>query len=46
MRGCEDLGFEPNEEVDELAWLEPAEAVRRLSYEHDRELVEGWAAAR
>jgi 8-oxo-dGTP diphosphatase len=46
MRNCEDVGFEPNEEVDELAWLEPEEAARRLSYEHDRELVAGWAEAR
>jgi 8-oxo-(d)GTP phosphatase len=27
--------FSPNSEVDELAWLQPAEAGRRLSYEHD-----------
>lgn len=33
--------FEANDEVDEMRWLEPAEAARLLSYPHDRELVEG-----
>jgi 8-oxo-dGTP diphosphatase len=31
--------FTPNEEVDELLWLEPTEALERLSYDFDRELV-------
>jgi 8-oxo-dGTP diphosphatase len=31
--------FEPNDEVDELRWLAPAEAAELLDYEHDRELV-------
>ena len=31
--------FAPSDEVDELRWLEPAEALELLSYEHDRELV-------
>ena len=31
--------FTPNEEVDELRWLEPADAVATLTYEHDRDLV-------
>ena len=31
--------FTPNDEVDELRWLTPAEAARTLSYGHDRELV-------
>ena len=31
--------FSPNDEVDELRWLAPGEAVTLLSYEHDRELV-------
>jgi 8-oxo-dGTP diphosphatase len=35
--------FTPNDEVDELAWLVPEEAARRLSYAHDRELVTAWA---
>jgi 8-oxo-dGTP diphosphatase len=32
-------GFEPNDEVDELLWLAPAEARSKLDYEHDRRLV-------
>jgi len=28
--------FEPNDEVDELRWLEPGEAVALLSYDRDR----------
>jgi 8-oxo-dGTP diphosphatase len=31
--------FEAGDEVDELRWLGPEEAVATLSYEHDRELV-------
>jgi 8-oxo-dGTP diphosphatase len=31
--------FLPNEEVDELRWLEPAEALALLSYDRDRELL-------
>lgn len=31
--------FAPNEEVDELEWLSPAAAARRLDYEHDRKLL-------
>ena len=27
--------FAPNAEVDEMAWLEPAEAVARLTFDHD-----------
>ena len=33
--------FLPDREVDELAWLTPAEALERLTYQFDRELVEG-----
>lgn len=32
--------FEENDEVDELRWLSPVDAVQLLSYPHDRELVE------
>ncbi|HEU5301407.1 MAG TPA: NUDIX domain-containing protein [Acidimicrobiia bacterium] len=32
--------FEPNREVDELRWCRPDEAVRLLTYEHDRVLLE------
>jgi 8-oxo-dGTP diphosphatase len=31
--------FAPNDEVDELRWLTPAEAREVLSYDHDRALV-------
>jgi 8-oxo-dGTP diphosphatase len=31
--------FTPNDEVDELVWLEPGAALGRLSYDFDRELV-------
>jgi 8-oxo-dGTP diphosphatase len=31
--------FRPNDEVDELRWLDPAAAARLLTYPHDVELV-------
>jgi 8-oxo-dGTP diphosphatase len=31
--------FEPNDEVDELRWLEPGEAIDLAHYEHDRRLI-------
>ena len=31
--------FAPNEEVDEMRWMTPAEAERQLTYEHDRALA-------
>jgi len=31
--------FEPNDEVDEVRWATPAEALELLSYERDRALV-------
>ncbi len=34
-----EVPFEPNDEVDELRWLEPAEAAAALTYERDRVLV-------
>jgi len=41
--------FLPNDEVDELRWLEHADAQRLLTYERDRELarkgVEAWRAS-
>jgi len=40
MEVAEDVPFEPNAEVDELRWLEPAEAAEALTYERDRVLVE------
>jgi 8-oxo-dGTP diphosphatase len=33
--------FAPSDEVDELRWLEPGEAIALLDYEHDRRLVAG-----
>jgi 8-oxo-dGTP diphosphatase len=32
--------FAPTDEVDEIAWLSPEDAVTRLSYGRDRELLE------
>ncbi len=39
MDVAEDRGFEPNDEVDELRWLELPAAAALMSYEHDQELV-------
>ncbi len=36
-----DPGFAPNDEVDELRWVPPAEAAALLTYPHDAELVRG-----
>ena len=36
----EDGDFDPNEEVDELRWMQPANAAQLLTYEHDVELAE------
>jgi 8-oxo-dGTP diphosphatase len=41
MTVVEDPGFEPNDEVDELRWLTPADAVDLLSYDHDKTLLSG-----
>ena len=38
-----DTDFVPNDEVDQLRWLAPAEALELLSYPHDRELVQSAA---
>jgi 8-oxo-dGTP diphosphatase len=38
--------FVPNEEVDEVRWLELHAAADLLTYEHDQELVAGLAAGR
>jgi 8-oxo-dGTP diphosphatase len=35
----EETPFVPNEEVDELRWVEPREALALLSYDRDREPV-------
>ncbi len=34
-----DPGFEPNDEVDELRWLSPADAVELLTYDRDKGIV-------
>ena len=39
MAVVEDLGIEPDHEVDELRWCTPNEATTLLSYDHDRQLV-------
>ena len=39
MSVVEDLGIDPDDEVDELRWLTPGEALLRLDYEHDQRLV-------
>ena len=39
MAVIDDPGFEPNDEVDELRWLAPADARELLTYERDRELL-------
>jgi 8-oxo-dGTP diphosphatase len=32
--------FSPNDEIDDICWMAAGEAVRRLSYDHDRPVVE------
>lgn len=39
MEPAEDLGFEPNSEVDELRWVELGAASELLSYGRDKELL-------
>jgi 8-oxo-dGTP diphosphatase len=39
MEVAEDPGFETNDEVDELRWLEPEAALALLSYERDQQVV-------
>ena len=38
-----EIAFTPNDEVDELRWLAPPEAIELLTYPHDAELVESAA---
>lgn len=38
-----DGAFTPNDEVDELRWVEPDRAARLLTYGHDRDLVQSLA---
>jgi 8-oxo-dGTP pyrophosphatase MutT (NUDIX family) len=39
-----DPGFAPNEEVDSVRWLSPAEAVELLTYDRDKGVVAAAAA--
>jgi 8-oxo-dGTP diphosphatase len=39
MTVVEDLGFAPDEEVDQLRWLTPEEAAEQLTYRADRALL-------
>jgi 8-oxo-dGTP diphosphatase len=39
MELVEELPFVPNDEVDEVRWVEPAEALALLTYDRDREPV-------
>lgn len=39
-----DGAFAPNDEVDEVRWLAPEDAVALLTYPHDAAIVEAWAA--
>jgi 8-oxo-dGTP diphosphatase len=39
MRVVDDLGFEPNAEVDEVRWVSPEEAVEVLTYDRDKGVV-------
>jgi 8-oxo-dGTP pyrophosphatase MutT (NUDIX family) len=39
MEVVDETPFVPNEEVDEVRWVEPAEALALLSYDRDREPV-------
>ena len=41
MTVVEDPGFEPNDEVDELRWMDPGDAAGLVSYEHDKSLLSG-----
>jgi 8-oxo-dGTP diphosphatase len=45
MTVLEDLGTDPDEEVDGVRWLTPGEAIVSLSYEADKQLVRSLADA-
>jgi 8-oxo-dGTP diphosphatase len=40
MRIVSDDGFAPNDEIDELRWLDPRSAAELLTYERDRALLD------
>ena len=39
MSVVKDLGFRPNDEVDQVVWLSPPDARRLLTYDKDRQLL-------
>lgn len=43
---ADDAPFVPNDEVDEVRWLTPAEARRLLSYDRDRAVLDAFASLR
>ena len=46
MEATGEHAFAPNEEVDELRWLELPAAAHLLTYEHDKELVASMVSGR
>ena len=42
MTLLEDRGFSANEEVDELRWLSPEQALEKLSYDGERAILMKW----
>jgi 8-oxo-dGTP diphosphatase len=40
MRILDAIAFEANEEVDQILWLAPVDAISKLSYETERGLVQ------
>ncbi|MCW3819978.1 NUDIX hydrolase [Micromonospora sp. DR5-3] len=44
MRAAAEGGFQPDTEVDQVSWFPVDEAVRRVSYPHDGEVVAAFAA--
>lgn len=46
MDVAEDRGFWPNDEVDELRWLELPAAAALMTYEHDQELIASLVSGR
>ena len=46
MDVAQDAGFQPNDEVDEVRWLELPAAAALLTYEHDQELVASMVSGR
>jgi 8-oxo-dGTP diphosphatase len=45
MEPVEELGFEPNDEIDDVRWLAAVEAAEVLTHDHDADLVSAAAEA-